>query len=442
MRIAVIGAGAMGLTVAYRLARRGAQVTVIEKESDLGGLAAGFRPSADPDVYLEKAYHHVFQTDKDLVALVDELGLTERLLWLRPTTSTIYHSEIGQLDSPLTVLLYKHLTIPSRLRLAAGLGYLKYLINDYHALPKAKAADWIQQWMGSEVYNMQWKPLLEGKFHQFAPEVALPWFWSRVKCRTTKLGYMKGGFQHIYNRLGEEITKAGGTIRMNTAVTRIAPEPGRKVRVETADGSEVYDKVIATLPTRLFLRVTDGLPDDYRAKYDWGQALGAHIVILALDKPLMPPVYWLNINDPGYPFLVACEHTNLMPTADYGGKHLLYLGNYLPMDHRYFTMPDADVVAEFLPHLTKLNPAFDPSWVTEQWVFKLPFAQPVVTQDFEAHIPPLDTPIPNLYLANMFQVYPQDRGQNYSIRLGNKLAAHLKVEEPTSAGRAPVGSNA
>jgi protoporphyrinogen oxidase len=129
-----------------------------------------------------------------------------------------------------------------------------------------------------------------------------------------------------------------------------------------------------------------------------------------------------------------------MPPADYGGKHLLYLGNYLPMDHRYFKTPDADVVAEFLPHLTKINPAFDPSWVAEHRVFKLPFAQPVVTQDFEAHIPPLDTPIPNLYLANMFQVYPQDRGQNYSIRLGNKLAAHLKVEDPTPAGRAPVAA--
>ena len=145
MRIAVIGAGALGLTVAYRLARRGAEVTVIEKEAELGGLAAGFRPSADPEVYLEKAYHHLFQTDKDIIALIDELGLSERLLWLRPTTSTIYHNEIGQLDSPLTVLLYKHLSVPSRLRLAAGLAYLKYLINDYRRLRQHKAVDWIQR---------------------------------------------------------------------------------------------------------------------------------------------------------------------------------------------------------------------------------------------------------------------------------------------------------
>ena len=439
MRIAVIGGGALGLTVAYRLGQKGAQVTVIEKESELGGLAAGFHPTADPAMFLEKFYHHLFQSDKDIVALIEELGLSDRLQWLRPITSTIYQNEIAQLDSPTAVLRYKHLSVPSRLRLAAGLAYLKYLINDYRLLRQHKAVDWIQRWMGQEVYTMQWQPLLKGKFHQYYPEVALPWFWSRIKCRTTKLGYMKGGFQHVYDRLGEAIRKAGGEIRLNTAVTRIAPTADRKITVETADTSEVYDKVIATLPPRLFLRVTEGLPADYRARYDWGTALGAHVVILALDRPFMAPVYWLNINDPGYPFLIACEHTNLMPPADYGGRHLLYLGNYLPMDHEYFKRPDAEVVAEFLPHLTKINPAFDPAWVTQQWVFKAPFAQPVVTREFEEHIPPLDTPIPNLYLANMFQVYPQDRGQNYSVRLANKLAAHLQVPTGT-ATPAPVAA--
>src|SRR6478609_8778905 len=95
-RVAVLGGGALGLTAAYRLARRGAQVTVIEKEAELGGLAAGFRPADDPDVYLEKFYHHLFQSDKDIIALVDELGLHDRLLWLRPITSTIYKGDIAQ----------------------------------------------------------------------------------------------------------------------------------------------------------------------------------------------------------------------------------------------------------------------------------------------------------------------------------------------------------
>jgi protoporphyrinogen oxidase len=281
-------------------------------------------------------------------------------------------------------------------------------------------------------------PLLESKFGSYASQVAAPWFWSRIHSRSIQLGYLKGGFQQIYNRLGEEIRAAGGEIRLNTAVTRIVPQPDGTVRVDTADTSEVYDKVVATLPTRLFMRLTEGLPEDYRKRYDWGNALGAHCAILALDRPLMDKIYWLNINDPGFPFLAAVEHTNMMPLADYGGRHLVYLGNYLPMDHRYFKQSDAATLAELLPALKKLNPAFDPDWITEHWMFKAPFAQPVVTRDYAAHIPPLTTPIPNLYLGNMFQVYPQDRGQNYSVKLANKLAALVEVESGRAAPAAPV----
>ena len=191
------------------------------------------------------------------------------------------------------------------------------------------------------------------------------------------------------------------------------------------------------------MKLTDGLPDDYRKRYDWGSALGAHCVILALDRSLLDPIYWLNINDPGYPFLAAVEHTNMMPAADYGGRRLLYLGNYLPMDHRYFKQSDEETIAEFLPALKKLNPAFDPSWITERWVFKAPFAQPVVTRDYAQHIPPLTTPIPNLYLGNMFQVYPEDRGQNYSVKLANKLAGLIDVTPGVGApAAAPAGAGA
>ncbi len=428
MRIAVLGGGPLGLTAAYRLVRRGAAVTVIEKEGELGGLAAGF-PIGDAGVYLEKFYHHLFRSDKDIQELLTELGLGEKLLWLTQFTGTLYkgktYSTFGGVGD---VLRFTPISLLSRLRLGAASAYLK-AEPDYRRLRKSTAQQWIKRWMGQEAYDVVFGPLLESKFGStYAAQVAAPWFWARIHYRSFQLGYLKGGFQQLYNRLGEEIGKAGGEIRLGTAVTRIAPQADGRLLVETAAGPETYDRVVSTLPTRLFLKLTEGLPADYRKRYDWGNALGAHCAILALNRPLLDGTYWLNINDPGFPFLAAVEHTNMMPTSDYGGRHLLYLGNYLPMDHRYFRQSDAETVAEFLPHLQKLNPAFDASWVTEQWVFKAPYAQPVVTRDYPAHIPPLPTPIPNLYLGNMFQVYPQDRGQNYSVRLANKLAALIDVE--------------
>jgi protoporphyrinogen oxidase len=117
-----------------------------------------------------------------------------------------------------------------------------------------------------------------------------------------------------------------------------------------------------------------------------------------------------------------------MPPEDYDGRHLIYLGNYLPMDHPLFRKSDEEVLADFLPSLREINPAFDGSWVTEHRTFKAPFAQPIVTVGYPDRLPPHRSPIPNLYIANMSQVYPQDRGQNYSIAMANRLVAGMPVQ--------------
>ncbi len=425
MHVGVLGGGALGLTAAMRLARRGAQVTLLEKENVLGGLAAGFKVG-DSGAYLEKFYHHLFRSDKEIQALINELGLGDKLGWYNTNTSTLYKGKVWRF-SPKDILLNYPLSIPSRVRMPAVSAYLKYTGN-YKRFRKETAMSWLQRWMGNEAYDMQFKPLLVGKFGDFAPEIAMPWFWSRVHERSFSLGYMRGGFQQLYDRLGEEVTGAGGDIRLGASVTRIAPIEGGKTRIET-DQTEPYtfDIVVSTLPTRLFLRLTEDIPDQYRQSYDWGNALGAHVVVLALKESLLDPVYWLNINDPGFPFLVAVDHTNMIPASDYGGRHMIYLGNYLKMDHPYFTQPDDETMAEYMPYLKKLNPAFNEEWIMERWVFKAPYAQPIVTREYESHIPPFKTPLPNVYMANMFQVYPQDRGQNYSIKLADKLTSMIQL---------------
>ena len=426
MHIGVLGGGALGLTAALRLARRGAQVTIIEKGNELGGLAAGFLVG-DSGTYLEKFYHHIFRSDKDITALIEEMGLGEKLTWHKVNTSTLYRGKLWKL-SPVDLLLHYPISMIARLRLITGTAYLKATSN-YKALNKFTAVEWLQKWMGKEAYDMQFKPVLVGKFGDFYDKISMSWFWSRVHERSLDLGYLGGGFQQLYDRLGEEIEKAGGSIKLGTAVTRIVPIEGGKTRVEVDNGEPYeFDAVVSSLPTKLFLRLAEGLPEDYKRKYDWGDALGAHVAVLALKESLLDPVYWLSIADQGYPFLVVVDHTNMRSTSEYGGRHLLYIGNYLPMSHRYFTQPDEETLAEFMPHLKKLNPKFDESWIEEKWVFKAPFAQPIVTREYAAHIPPLKTPLPNVYMGNMFQVYPQDRGQNYSIRLGEKIAELIDVK--------------
>ncbi len=194
--------------------------------------------------------------------------------------------------------------------------------------------------------------------------------------------------------------------------------------VETDAGSERFDRVISTFAPRLTARLVPEPSSKWRARHEWGRAYGAHCLVLALDRPLTS-VYWLNVNDPGFPFMALVEHTNYMPASDYGGRHLVYLGNYRPMDDPLMTASRDAVLDEFLPHLERLNSGFEPSWVTDAWIFAAPFAQPIVTVDYRDHIPPFHTAIPNLWVASMFQVYPHDRGQNYSIALADRLVERM-----------------
>jgi protoporphyrinogen oxidase len=424
---AVLGAGALGLTVALRLAQQGRRVVVYEREPLPGGLAAGFE--IEPGIWLEKFYHHIFRTDHTARALISELGLGPDLRWHRPTTATLRNERRWQLDSVPSLLRFGPLAPVDRLRMGAGLAFLRALPGPA-PLEGRRAANWIRAVMGAAAYETVWGPLLVGKFGATADEIAMPWFWARVHDRTAQLGYLTGGFQRLYETLASRIRDAGGDLRMRTTVEAVERgRGGRVVRSTGPDGTtteEEFGRVISTLPTRATCRLVSDLPADYRARYDWGQAYGAHCLILALDRPLTD-VYWLNITDPGFPFMALVEHTNMRDPREYGGRHLVYLGTYRPMSDPIFTTDTEVLFSMAAPFLARVNRAFDPSWVTGTWAFGAPFAQPIVTVEYRDHIPPFETPIPALYVANMFQVYPHDRGQNYSIKLAERLAVELAL---------------
>jgi protoporphyrinogen oxidase len=396
-------------------------ITVLEREPLPGGLAAGFEIGSG--VWLEKFYHHIFRSDRHAITMIEELGLADRLEWKAPVTATLRDGSLHQLDSPASLLRFQPLPVVDRVRMGAALATLKAM-PDPRVLEGHTAASWLRRWMGGNAYQVVWEPLLRGKFGAAADEIAMPWFWARVHDRTQALGYLRGGFQQLYDRMADVVRERGGETRFGASVQRVTSRDDGRLLVETDQGSEVFDTVVSTLATRVTARLVPDLPDDWRARHEWGRAYGAHCLVLAFDRPLTS-AYWVNVNDPGFPFMALVEHTNYLPASDYGGRHLVYLGNYRPMDDPLMTASKEAVLDEFLPHLERLNREFDRSWLTDSWMFAAPFAQPIVTVDYREHIPSFHTPIPGLWTANMFQVYPHDRGQNYSIALGKRLAERL-----------------
>jgi protoporphyrinogen oxidase len=414
----------LGLTAALRLAERGNAVTVFEKEPLPGGLAAGFQPAGPDGPWLEKFYHHLFRSDRHAIGLIRELGLEESLTWHRPRTAVLRGGRLHTLDSALSLMRFRPLPLADRIRMGMGLAYLR-LLPTPNRLEGLEASAWIRRRMGQSAADVVWEPLLRAKFGAAADTIAMPWFWARVHDRTSSLGYLDGGFQRLYAALADRVEDAGGEVRLGRQVQEIHPVAGgiaiSHVPVGEPDAvDDQFDAVVSTLPTVLTARLTPAISHEWRDAHDPGPALGAHCLVLSLDRRLTD-AYWINLNDPGFPFLALVEHTNMREPAEYGGQHLVYLGSYRKMDDPVLTADPDHLLAEWAADLRRINPAFDTSWVNRVWGFSAPFAQPIVTADYAKRIPPFETPVPGLFMANMFQVYPHDRGQNYSIELAERV---------------------
>ena len=417
---AVLGGGVLGLTAALRLAQAGHSVTVYERALVPGGLASSFEVA--PGIWLERFYHHLFASDTRAIRMIDELGLTEQLEWHRPTTTVFVDGRVLPLDSPRSVLTFDPLSVPARLHMAAGLGVLRAMPSP-RLLGQSTTGSMLPRLMGRAATDKVWMPLLRGKFGAAGPDIAMPWLWARIHSRTPRLGYMRGGFHQLYTALAGAVEVAGGAIVYGAEVAAVSRE-GAGVAVETAGGPRRrFDRAVSTMPAVLTAKIA-GLPASYVRDHPPPASLGAHCLILEVDRPLTD-VYWVGINDPSMPFLALVEHTNMASPDDYGGRHLVYLGNYRPMDDPIYTKSAAELVTDFAPAIRRIRPDFDEAWVRQSWSFAAPFAQPIVRAGYQKTIPGFRTPMDGLFVATMFQVYPYDRGQNYSIDLAERLVRFL-----------------
>lgn len=415
MNLGIIGAGATGLTAAYDAVKAGHQVTVLEAADELGGLAASIPIGGVP---LERYYHHIFRSDRDIIELIEELGLGEDLRFHKPTTGVYRDGELHPFSTPLEMLRFPSFSLVDGVRFGASSALLK-AVRSGERYNDLTALDWLRRRAGRKATETIWEPLLRGKFGDRADEVSMAWLWARVHCRTFELGYVHGGFERVYAALRDAVAARGGKVEFGKKVETIRqPEGAEQVTVTTGDGaSYAFDQLIVTVPQPVFAKAADVPSDDavWRNQY-----LGATCFVLEVDRSVIP-YYWLNINDPDFPFLAVVEHTQMVDREEYGGRHLLYVGNYVPRDDWRFTTDPAEVLDRYIPYLQRLNPDFDRSWIQEWHFSRAPFAQPVVTPEYRSLIPGHRTHMSRVTLATMAQIYPQDRGQSYSIALAHRV---------------------
>ncbi len=430
MQIAVIGAGIGGMAAAHDFNRAGHDVTIFEAAPQVGGLAAGFKDE-HWDWSLENFYHHWFQSDHEMLGLIRELGLQDKVIFPRPKTVSYYEGKFYPLDSPMTALKFPAFNLLDVARFGFVTVYLRYLARWQH-LEQYTAHEWLSKAYGQHLYDVIWQPMLEGKFGSFYKEVTMAWFWARIKTRTTRLGTFEGGFQAFSDAFAGQLRERGVNIRLSTAVERVEPAEGGRVRIRLADGSAAeYDRCLVTVGPGLFARLAPDLPAGYLQGLLNLKNMGAVVMVMALKHPLNEKgYYWLNLpKSAGYPYLALVEHTNFVPAEHFGGDHLIYIGDYLNTDHEHFRLSQAELVERFIPTLSLFNPNFKADWVRKTWLFRTPYAQPVPLVNHSRNIPSIQTPIAGLYFASMSQVYPWDRGTNFAVQIARQAAKMILTAE-------------
>jgi protoporphyrinogen oxidase len=425
----IVGAGYTGLAAGYELAKRNLRPTILEAEPEPGGLAGTFQVG---ETRLERFYHHWFTNDRALMELAAELGLSDSLVHRHTRTGIYYANSLFRLSSPLDVLRFKPLSIVGRLRLGMLLPAARS-VRRWQDLDDKPAAVWLRQVCGEEAYRIVWEPLLRGKFGVYAEGISAAWFWSKFRLRGSSRGrdgqeqlvYCKGGFATLADALVRRIEAAGGRVITGSRVTALATSNGRITSVSTADKIFRADAVMLTTPLPIAAQLLSGhVPQAYCDDLARIRFLANRCLVLELDRALSD-LYWINVNDPSFPFVGVIEHTNFAGDAAYSRRHLVYLSRYCTPGDPFLSLTDEDALAFALPHLRRMFPALEPQMILKAHSWQAEYAQPLVEVGYSKLIPPHETPIESVHLATMAQVYPEDRGTNYAIRDGRKVAAML-----------------
>ncbi len=420
--IAIIGGGILGLTLAYELSHAGYKVTLLERNSDWGGLASGIKIG---DTNIEKYYHHWFRSDFAIQNLIKELGLSHKLEFLESSMGIYLDGKVYNFSGAIDLLKFKPIGIISRLR--AGLTSFVLQKSKYSKKYETfKAIDWCRKYYGEQATRAIWEPLLKGKFGKYFDKISMSWMWSRIHDRASSrpnplskeyLGYMEGGFQILIDTLVEKLDEYGVELINNCDLTSYKKsEKGHNLSFNGQTKS--YDLVVSTIPGPIFSKIFP-ITEDEKNKIEKIKYLGATCMILEL-KHSITPYYWLNINDSKSPFLALIEHTNFVSKDDFSGKTIVYIAKYIDPKDELFNKSQDQLLDLYYEYLIKINPEFKKDWIQKVHFYKSAFAQHVVTTGYQ--IPEYETSIDGLYYANFTQVYPHDRGTNYAVEQAKTLS--------------------
>lgn len=420
-RIVVIGAGAMGLAAAHRAVSLGHEVDLIESDSVAGGMAAHFDFGG---LSIERFYHFVCKSDEPTFALMRELGIADRMKWRGTSMGYFMKGKIHPWGDPISLLRFPHLSLIAKFRTGLQM-FLTTKARDFSKIEHKTARQWLEQGSGKEVYGTLWKRLMELKFYELADDISASWIATRVRrignsrrsIFQEELGYIDGGSQVLVDALVEAYTEKGGRLHLGAAVERIESADGKVAGVRTKEQFFPADAVISTVPTPLVTRLVPDLPEASKKKYDDIRNIGVVCLLFKLKKSISGH-FWINIVDDSIEIPGLIEFSNLRPMKE----TVVYAPYYMPTSNQKWSWSDEKFIYDTLGYIKRINPDLHDADVIETKVGRLAYAQPVCEPNFYGKLPPVQTPILGLQIADTSCYYPEDRGIAESVRLGRLMA--------------------
>ncbi|MCO1403310.1 NAD(P)/FAD-dependent oxidoreductase [Burkholderia multivorans] len=420
-RIAVLGAGPMGLGVAYQLVKDGRKPVIFEADDRVGGMAACFDFGG---LSIERYYHFHAISDHAFLKVLQELGLEDKMHWRETKMGYFYQNRVQPWGNPIALLKFKGLSLTAKIRYGLH-AFLCTRRDDWRPLDKLEATGWIRRWVGEEAWEVLWRRLFDYKFYDYARSLSAAWIWSRVRrigrsrynLFKEKLGYLDGGSETLLEGMRRYIEENGGEFRLGTPVTKVSINGGKVTGVEAGGQVHAFDKVISTIPLPYVPRVMPDLPEDILAKFASVKNVAVVCVIAKLRKPVTEN-FWLNTNDPDMDIPGIVEYTNLRPLD----AHVVYVPFYVPGEHPVYKQSDSVFIDKVKRYLMKINPAIAPDDFIDIRASRYRFAQPVCEPGFADRLPPIQLPVQGLLVADTSYYYPEDRGISESIGLAREMA--------------------
>jgi protoporphyrinogen oxidase len=423
-RIAVLGAGPMGLATAYQLALDGHHPILYEADDRIGGMTASFDFGG---LNIERYYHFHCTSDLDFLEMLNELGIADKLHWVPTKMGFWYQNRLQPWGNPIALLKFKGLGLVAKFRYGLH-AFISTKRKNWQKLDSIDAISWIKHWVGKQAYEVLWDNLFQYKFHNYANNISAAWIWSRIRrignsrfnLFQEKLGYLEGGSETLLNAMDKAIKSLGGEIHLNSRIDRIEIDNNIVRGIRVNNQYIQFDKVISTIPIPYIPKIAPNLPAQTLKQYQDICNI-AVVCVVAKIKKKMSDNFWVNTNDPEMDIPGIIEYSNLMPLD----QHIVYVPFYMPWDHPKFAASNEVFIEKTKNYIRKINQALSDDDFIDMHASRYRYAQPICQPNFRVSLPNVKTPILGLWIADTCFYYPDDRGISESIKFGRNIGQNI-----------------